>query len=154
MHATVLAPQVWQRWRETRQLSLLATFEDSSTGSRVKEFCRDLSRQLGQDCRIIEHVWLFNMLRLRELREIAAEEAAAVDLIVISMHDAESLPEDVKAWVDLWLRQKGTRKPVLLALLEPSREGATRTIETCLQEAAREGGIDLLVESRPEAEGR
>ena len=154
MHATVLAPQVWQRWRGARQLVLLATFEDSSTGSRVKGFCHDLSRQLGQDCRIIEHVWLFNMLRLRELREIAAEEAAAADLIVISMHDAESLPEDVKAWVDLWLQQKGARKPVLLALLEPSREAAVQTVETCLQEAARGGGIELLVESRPEAEGR
>ena len=154
MHATVLAPQVWQRWREARQLGLLATFEDSSTGSRVKEFCRDLSRQLGQDCRIIEHVWLFNMLRLRELREIAAEEAAAADLIVICLHDAESLPEDVKAWVGLWLRQKGTRKPVLLALLEPSREGAVRTVETCLQKIARDGGIELLVDSWPEAEGR
>jgi hypothetical protein len=153
MHATVLAPQVWQRWREARQLALLATFEDSSTGTRVKEFCRDLSRQLGQDCRIIEHVWLFNMFRLRELREIAAEEAAAADLIVISMHDAERLPDDVQAWVDLWLRHKGERKPVLMALLEPAKEGARRTLQTCLQEAAREGGIDLLVQSWSESEG-
>ncbi len=154
MHATTLAPQVWQRWREAKQLALLATFEDSTTGARVKEFCQNLSRQVGRDCRIIEHVWLFNMLRLRELREIAAEEAAAADLIVISMHDADGLPSDVKAWVDLWLRHKGTRKPVLMALLEPPREGAPRTLEMSLQQAAREGGIDFLVESWSEADGR
>lgn len=145
---------MWQRWRDARQLALLATFEDSTTGRRVKEFRQDLSRHLGQDCRIIEHVWLFNMFRLRELREIAAEEAAAADLIVISMHDAECLPEDVKAWVDLWSRQKGERKPLLLALLEPARDGARRAVETCLQAAARAGGIDLLVESGSELEGR
>jgi hypothetical protein len=153
MHATVLAPQVWQRWREARQLVLLATFEDSTTGTRVKEFRQELSRQLGQECRIIEHVWLFNMFRLRELREIAAEEAAAADLILISLHETERLPEDVQAWMDLWLRQKGDRKPLLLALLEPTREGAPRMSERCLRDAAREGGIDFLVESWAEFEG-
>ena len=132
---------------------VLATFEDSATGTRVKEFRQELSRQVGEKCRIIEHVWLFNMFRLRELREIAAEEAAAADLIVICLHEAERLPEDVKAWADLWLRHKGVHKPVLLALLEPTREGATRMVERCLRNAARDGGIEFVVESWADSEG-
>jgi len=74
MDTTLTKPQVWQRWREAEHLGLLAAFEDSVTGTRVKEFCQGLSRDLGQHCRITEHVWLFNTLRLQELREIAARK--------------------------------------------------------------------------------
>ncbi len=152
MHMTVLTPRVWQRWKEARHLSLLVTFEDSSTGSRVKEYRQNLSHHLGQECRIIEHVWLFNMFRLRELREIAAEEAAAADLVIISMHETPQLPADLKAWLELWLQQKGERRPLLLALLDPTKEGATRAVETDLRRAARAGGVEFLVESWTEAE--
>ena len=113
------SPQVWQRWKAAKQLALLATFEDSVTGMRVKEFCQGLSRNLGQQCQIIEHVWLFSTFRLRELQEIAAEEASASDLVIISVHQAEGLPDEVKSWIDLWLSNKGARPAVLLALLEP-----------------------------------
>jgi hypothetical protein len=152
MYATALAPQVWQRWRKARQLVLLAAFEDSVTGSRTKEFCQDLSRQLGQDCRVIQHVWLFNMFRLRELREIAAEEAAAADLVVICLHHEPVLPPDVQRWLDLWSQQKGERRPVLLALLEPGREGAPHPVEASLRAVARQGGIEFLVEPWPEVQ--
>ena len=74
MITRVNGPQVWQRWKEAKRLALLAIFEDSVTGMRVKEFCQGLSRNLGEQCQIVEHVWLFNTLRLRELQEIAAEE--------------------------------------------------------------------------------
>ena len=154
MHSTVLDAQGWRRWKQARRLTVLAAFEDSSTGTRVKEFREDLTRRLGEDCRIIEHVWLFNMFRLHELREIAAEEAAASDLVVLALHNSDHLPNEVEAWINLWLRQRGDRQQVLLALLDRAREGATRTTATCLEEAAREGGIELLVETLPNSEAR
>ena len=147
MNTTVTVPHVWQRWKEAKRLVLLATFEDSVTGMRVKEFCQGLSRDLGQQCQIIEHVWLFSTFRLRELQEIAAEEASASDLIIISVHQAESLPDEVKNWIDLWLGQKGTREAVLLALLDPPYDGASHSMETYLQEIARRGGMEFLVQS-------
>src|ERR1017187_3726397 len=145
MHTTVTDAEVWQRWKEAKRLALLATFEDSVTGMRVKEFCQGLSRDLGQQCQIIEHVWLFSTFRLRELQEIAAEEASASDLIIISVHQAGSLPDEVKHWIDLWLSQKGKRDAVLLALLDPAYEGPSRSMETYLQEIARRGGMEFLV---------
>jgi hypothetical protein len=154
MHTTMSGPQVWERWRESKRLALLATFEDSVTGMRVKEFCQDLSRHLGEQCQIVEHVWLLSTLRFRELQEIAAEEASAADLIIISFHDAASLPDEVKGWINLWLRQRGTRKAVLLALLDPADEEAPGAVEAYLQEVARKGGMEFLVESRTMPEAR
>jgi hypothetical protein len=147
LNTTVTDPQVWQRWKEAKQLVLLATFEDSVTGMRVKEFCQGLSRNLGQHCQIVEHVWLFSTFRLRELQEIAAEEASSSDLVIISVHQAESLPEEVKSWLDLWLDQKGARNAVLLALLDSGYEEVPGPTQAYLQDVARRGGMEFLVES-------
>ena len=147
MNTTVTDTQVWQRWKEAKRLVLLATFEDSVTGQRVKEVCQGLSRSLGQQCQIIEHVWLFSTLRLRELQEIAAEEASVSDLVIISVHQAEGLPDEVKSWIDLWLSHKGARHAVLLALLDSAYEEVPGPTQAYLQDAARRGGMEFLVES-------
>ena len=147
MNTTVTDPQVWQRWKLAKRLAVLATFEDSVTGMRVKEFCQDLSHNLGPECQIIERVWLFSTFRLRELQEIAAEEASASDLVIISVHQDESLPDEVKSWLDLWLSQKGVRHGILLALLDPGYEGVPGPTQAYLQDAARRGGMEFLVES-------
>jgi len=154
MNPTVTDPQVWQRWKTAKRLVLLAIFEDSVTGLRVKEFCQGLSRNLGQQCQIIEHVWLFSTFRLRELQEIAAEEASASDLVIISVHQAEGLPDEVKSWIDLWLGQQGAHQAVLLALLEPGYEGASGSTEAYLREIARRGGMEFLVEAREQSAPR
>jgi hypothetical protein len=154
MHTTLSDSRVWERWRGAKQLALLATFEDSTTGTRIKEFRQDLSRRLDEHCRLIEHVWLFSTFRLRELREIAAEEASAADVVIISVHDAEGLPEEVKSWIDLWLQLKGTRPGLLVALLDEAHEGVRGTIEAYLQEIAQRAGLEFLVESRTLPEGR
>jgi hypothetical protein len=154
MNTTVTDTQVWQRWKEAKRLVLLATFEDSVTGQRVKEVCQGLSRSLGQQCQIIEHVWLFSTLRLRELQEIAAEEASVSDLVIISVHQAEGLPDEVKSWIDLWLRHKGARHAVLLALLDPAYEEVPGPTQAYLQDAARRGGMEFLVESADAAAPR
>ena len=147
MDTTITTPQVWQRWKEAKQLGLLAAFQDSATGTRVKEFCQGLSRDLGRECRITEHVWLFSTFRLRELQEIAAEEASASDLVIISVHQAQSLPDEVKGWIDLWLGQKARHAGVLLALLDPDNAADPGSVRVYLQEVASRGGMEFLVES-------
>jgi hypothetical protein len=147
MEPAVIKPQVWQRWRAAQRLALLATFEDSITGTRVKAFCQGLIRDLGADCRIVEHVWLFNTFRLRELREIAAEEASASDLIIISAHGSDHLPDEVEVWINLWVRQIVRHPAVLLALLDAVEEDASNPLQVHLQEIAARGGMEFLVEA-------
>jgi hypothetical protein len=145
MNTTVADLRLWQQWKQRERFTLLAAFEDSETCTRAKKFCQDLSRLLGTHCRIIQHVWVFSTFRLRELREIAAEEASVSDLVVISAHQAASLPEEVKLWIDLWLRQKGHRPAVLLALLDPVSGGHPSPIRRDLQNIAQRAGVEFLV---------
>ena len=154
MYATVTSPQVCQRWRQSDRMALLATFEDSTGGTRVKEFCQALSRDLGSHCRIVEHVWLFRTFRLRELQEIAAEEASASDLVIISADREGDLPEEVKIWIDLWLQQEVRRPAMLLALLDPDYEGASTLVPNYLREVAKRGSMEFLVVSEDSPEAR
>jgi hypothetical protein len=137
-------------------LALLAAFEDSVTGMRVRDFCQDLAGNLGGHCQIIEHIWLFNTFRLRELLEIAAEEASASDLVIISVHQAEELPDEVKSWIELWLSHIGNNHAVLLALFDPAYEQAPGATQTYLQDVAQRGGLKFQVETReaPTPRGR
>jgi hypothetical protein len=151
---TITKAPLWLRWKEAQHLALLAAFEDSITGARVKGFCQDFARDLGAKCRITEHVWLFSTLRLPELREIAAEEAAASDLIILSLRSAENLPEEVMSWIDLWQRQKARRPRVLLALIDPDDEPALTAVQAYLQKVASRGGMEFLVEAREVLESR
>jgi hypothetical protein len=60
---------------------------------------------------------------------------------------AEELPDGVQRWIELWLRQKGSRPEVLVALLDPPYEGAPASTEAYLQQIARRGSMEFFVES-------
>jgi hypothetical protein len=146
MNMLMANPRFWERWKDAGQLALIATFEDSTTCTRVKDFCQELSRGLGDRCKIIQHVWPFSTFRMNELQDIAAEEAALSDLVVIAPRQAEGLQEEVKSWIEKWLSQKGDRRMVLVALLERTYEGAPNPIWAYLQQVAKRGELELLVD--------
>jgi hypothetical protein len=151
MGTAVTKAQVWRQWKESHRLALLAAFENSVNGTRVREFCKVLSEELGPRCRIIEHDWLFSTFRLRELREIAAEEASASDLIIISVQRAGELPEETKRWIELWSQRQVRRPAVLLALLDSDYDGAPTRVQTYLQDVARRDNMEFLVISKGES---
>ena len=146
METAIARARVWQQWKEADQLALLAAFEDSVTCTRVKEFCQSLARDLGARCKIIQHVWPFSTLRMRELQEIAAEEAAVADLVIVASHQADSLPEEVKGWIERWLQHKAPRPAVLLALLDPVYQGAENPLREYLRGVARRGGMEFMMD--------
>ena len=92
-------------------------------------------------------MWLFNQLCVPGLRTIAASEATLAHLIIISVHHAESLPDGVKSWIDMWLGQRNNHNIVLLALFDPVYQGVSGTMKAYLQEVAKRGDMELLVKS-------
>ena len=86
-------------------------------------------------------------LRTAQLRAIAAGEAAAADLVVISVHHAEALPSEVTGWLELWLKKRGSRPAVLLALFDPLYLGTSSSIQAYLQQVAKRGKMEFLTHS-------
>ena len=92
-------------------------------------------------------MWLLTELRTADLRAIAAKEAAAAELVIISVHHAETLPNEVKSWIELWLKQKGRRSIVLLALFDPPYRGTSSSIQAYLRAVAEKGNMEFLARS-------
>lgn len=92
-------------------------------------------------------MWLFSELRAPQLRSVAAAEAAASDLVIISMHHQPSLPEEIDDWIGRWINQKGKKTKALVALFDALHEGDSTSIQVCLKNLAQEGRLEFLVQN-------
>jgi hypothetical protein len=144
--ATVTKLRVLPSCKESKLVTVLAAYEDASTASRGVEFCQNLSRYLGSECRITQQVWLFNEFRVLKLAEIAADEAAKADVIVISVHHAATVPPELKSWMELWLHSPGRVPALMVALMDPIGRGTPTGVETYLQEAVQRTEMELVLE--------
>ena len=154
MEATIARLRVWPLWRELKHFAVTAICEDCSTTGRADEFCQTLSRCLAPNCKISKGLWLLSELRPPQLRSVAAGEAAQADLVIISIHHAEVLPEGMENWIDLWLRQKGNRATVMLALFDSFHLGSSTSIRTHLEELAKTENMEFLAQSEEAPEDR
>jgi hypothetical protein len=152
MDPTLTNLQVWPAWQKLDRIVISAVHEDFGTGVRADDFCQTLSKSLGRDCEIAKELWPLTELRTPKLRAVAAGEAATADLIIISVHHGESLPAEVKSWIDLWLKQKNTRPKLLLALFDPLHLGSSSSIQAFLQGVARKGNMEFLARSEEKPE--
>ena len=152
MDTTLSRLQVWPLWQKSKRLTVSVVYEDSATGARADDFYQTLIRCLGRNCEFTKEMWLLTELRTVQLRAIAAREAASADLVIISVHHAEALPDEVKSWIDLWLKQRSSRAAVLLALFDPPYLGTSSSIQACLREVAKRGKMEFLarLEEKPE----
>ena len=144
--------RVSERGSEPRRLTALAAYEDSRTNTRVSDFCRNLEQSLGPQCELVKQMWMLSELRLPQLRSIAAKEAAAADLVIISIHHNESLPDELQSWIELWLPYDGHRPELLVALFDPIYTGVSASLRAYLESVARRGQMEFMVqtEDRPE----
>jgi hypothetical protein len=138
----------------SKSIVAVAAYEDAPTDARVNEFCRSLAQHFGHRCEITKQMWLLNELRIPQLRAIAAGEAAGADLIIVSVHHAESLPLELKNWVEGWVAQKGEGPSVLLALFDPVYQGDSGSIRSYLQQVAAKRKMQFLVQSEEAPEDR
>jgi hypothetical protein len=152
MDTTLSRLRVWPLWQKSKRLAVSAVHEDSATGARADEFCQALFRCLGRNCEFSKEMWLLTELRTTQLRAIAAREAASADLVIISVHHAEALPDEVKSWIDLWLKQRSSRPGVLSALFDPLYLGTSGSIQAYLREVAKRGKMEFLARSEEKPE--
>ena len=127
-------------------VNVMLLYEDAETGLRAK-----LSLAVVQKRGLLEtgfrtKLWRRDLLRAEWLREQAAKEAAAADVIIVSMHGEEQdLPGEVTDWLTRWMGHKTDRPCALGVLLDGSAaKRPASPITRYLQGVAQAAGADLL----------
>jgi hypothetical protein len=127
-------------------LDALILYEDLSTALRAKYSLDRLPRQLGANAGLTTKLWRLDLLRQLFLKEQAAIEAAAADVIILSVHGRTDLPVAVREWLGRWLDQKEDRPYAFGVLLDPqvASQGCHNPVLAHVQRIADAGGSDLF----------
>jgi len=130
--------------------NVVIAYEDFETGKQAKKACDFLTENLGPDCHVNNQMWKFDVLGLAKLREMAAKDAAAADIIIISCRGDNELPEPLKAWIELWLAEKG-KALALVALLDRPQDHLfqSRAVRDYLAGVAKRANMAFF--SQPES---
>jgi len=115
--------------------NVVIVYEDFESGKQARKTYDYLVENLGTDCQFENQMWKFDVLRIPKLREMAARDAAAADIIIISGHGGSELPADVRHWIEAWQNQS-LRAIALVALFDRPHE-ETGAIRAYLADAAR-----------------
>ena len=122
-------------------LNVVIAYEDLETGKRAMRTYEYMVQQLGNQCLFANQMWKFDVLALPKLREIAAKDAAAAEIIMVSAHEGRELPADVKSWIEMWLGYR-TGATALVGLFDGETE--LTPARTYLADVARRANIEFF----------
>jgi hypothetical protein len=122
-------------------LNVVIAYEDLETGKRAMKTYEYMVQQLGDQCLFANQMWKFDVLAVPKLKEIAAKDAAAAEIIIISAHEGRELPNEVKAWIEMWLAYR-TEASAIVGLFAGQSE--TNPVRSYLEEIARRAQIEFF----------
>jgi hypothetical protein len=117
-------------------------YEDFAAGVRARWFCEKLVGTL--EGTLEEHMWNFDVLGIREIRNLAASTARRADVVIVSVSGDTELPGTIRAWLDIWLWILEEETPALVALFNSSASQKIASVRAYLQQLARCRGIDFF----------
>ena len=131
-----------------KDLVAIVVCEDPMTAPRACALLTRVARQAGTEGRLIYSWWTFGVLASASLRQLAASEAAAADMVVVAAREGPGLPESIKDWIGLWLAngEHHPRPRALVALLEPDKKqnGASRGVLSDLKHLAEADAVNFF----------
>lgn len=102
-------------------LNVVIAYEDLETGKRAMKTYEYMVQQLGEQCLFANQMWKFDVLAVPKLKDIAAKDAAAAEIIIVSAHGGRDLPAEVKSWIEMWLGYR-TEAGALVGLFDDDSE--------------------------------
>ncbi|HLX70077.1 MAG TPA: hypothetical protein VKV04_10670 [Verrucomicrobiae bacterium] len=122
-------------------LNVVIAYEDLETGKRAMKTYDYLVEHLGDQCLFTNQMWKFDVLAVPKLRDIAAKDAVAADIIIVAAHEGNELPAEVKAWIQQWL-SFNTRASALVGLF--GAESVDTPVRDYLASIAKRAKIEFF----------
>lgn len=127
---------------DSSTFNVVIAYEDFETGKHAKKTYDFLVEHLGDECRFSNQMWKFDVLAVPKLREMAAKDAAAADIIIVSAHGTNEVSRELKAWTESWLKQQS--HAIALVGLFDSQEYMDNPTRSYLADAARRAQIEFF----------
>lgn len=129
---------------QAKDLLVVMACEDARTAPHACALLKRVGLNVGDEGRFIYSWWTFSVLSSAALRQVAANEAAAADIIVVAAHEGPGLPQPVGEWLRLWVGKASNprRAKALVALLEPYQ--TYRGVTNELKRMAELGSLDFF----------
>jgi hypothetical protein len=125
--------------------NVLIAYEDFETGKQAKQTYDFLVENLEGECIFANQMWKFDVLSIPKLREMAAKDAAAADIVIISCRDRE-FPHYVHSWMESWLMEEH-RPLALVALIDRIERGEqSGGLRNYLSQLAKRGKMEFFAQ--------
>lgn len=124
-------------------LNVVIAYEDLETGKRAMKTYDYLIEHVGDQCLFSNQMWKFDVLAVPKLKEIAAKDAAAADIIIVAAHEGNELGPEVKSWIELWLSYK-RRTSAMVGLF--GDESIDAPVRNYLASVAKRAKIEFFCE--------
>ncbi len=124
---------------------VVIVYEDFTTARRAKQAYDFLAANLTHEWQVTSQMWKFGLLRIPEIRAMAAEDVMLADLIIVSCKGDGELPADVKDWIEMWQGDKG--EPVGLIVLfdrPPEQAEHASATQTYLERVAKRRRMEFF----------
>lgn len=127
--------------------SVFISYDDSDSAERASELLQLIGRKLkGEDGRIFHQWWNIEVLAFNSLREMAAAEAAAADMIIVGSRAGRELPDVFNAWIKRLIALRKNRPGALVAVVNPDlkKPGSAPGIFSHLKQVAALAQMDFF----------
>ena len=133
-------------WEPKMPFDLVVAYEDRATRNRALHLYDHLAQQLLDDYDFKCAWWKFDHLADLSLREHSINDAAAANMVILSLHARPEIPEEQKRWVESWLALRDQRKCALVAMIGDGEEASvdSSNLISWLRNAARLGQMDFF----------
>jgi hypothetical protein len=127
-------------------LRVLTACENATAAGQACALLEDLGRDCAAQGRLLLQWWNFEVLAITALRELASQEAAAADVVIITGLTARRLPPNVAGWIRRWIELRKGRPGALVALLNSNLKTpfAAGGIHSQLKALAAFGHLDFF----------
>ena len=137
---------VTARQQPKEQLRIMIVYEDLLTCRVAERVFDQITARMASDCEIYLTLRSFVVLAIPTLVEQAVSDAAAADLILLSVHGQGNWPPPVERWMELLVSERAARHGGLAAVLVRPQAAASAARERCaaLEQLAQLSGRDFF----------
>jgi len=128
------------------ELKIVILCEDLQSGKDAKEFQDQLGLSLTSNIALVPEAWTFLALADPELQELAAQEIAEADMIIVSTRSNAELPQWLRGWLESRLTEPERPKALVALLGSTQAPPQARATRLCLEDVAARNRVDFFAE--------